>query len=88
MATINQAISAARMGRQSHISVIGHTDTDENSEPLSLRRAKAVEAALIGQGARAEAITVSGAGKDDLAVQTADHVKEPRNRRVVISLEP
>jgi OOP family OmpA-OmpF porin len=88
MATINQAISAARMGRQSHISVIGHTDTDENSEPLSLRRAKAVEAALVGQGARAEAITVTGAGKDDLAVQTADHVKEPRNRRVVISLEP
>jgi OOP family OmpA-OmpF porin len=88
MATIGQAISAARTGRQSHIAVVGHTDTEENSEPLSLRRANAVENALVAQGARTEAITVSGVGKDDLAVQTADHVKEPKNRRVVISLLP
>ncbi len=88
MATIGQAISAARTGHQSHITVVGYTDTEENSEPLSLRRANAVQSALVAQGARPEAITTSGVGKDDLAVPTADHVKEPKNRRVVISLVP
>jgi outer membrane protein OmpA-like peptidoglycan-associated protein len=88
MTTISQVIAAARSGRQSHITVVGHTDTDEDSERLSVRRANAVEAALVEQGARSSAISTSGVGKDDPAVQTGDHVKEPKNRRVVISLVP
>jgi OOP family OmpA-OmpF porin len=88
MANIAQAIAAARSGRQSHISVVGHTDAAEDNKALSIRRADAVEKALVAQGARADAITVSGVGKDDPAVQTAEHVKEPKNRRVVISLVP
>jgi OOP family OmpA-OmpF porin len=88
MANIAQAIAAARSGRQSHINVVGHTDAAEDNRALSIRRADAVEKALVQQGARADAITVSGVGKDDPAVQTADHVKEPKNRRVVISLVP
>lgn len=88
LSIIGQAIAAARTGRQSHINVVGHTDTEEDSRELSLHRADAVEAALIEQGARAEAVTVSGVGKDDLAVQTDDHVKEAKNRRVVITLVP
>ncbi|HTW35554.1 MAG TPA: OmpA family protein [Rhizomicrobium sp.] len=77
LSVIGDAINAARQGRQSHISVVGHSDTGEAGQ-LSLKRADAVEKALIAQGARADAISVSGAGKDE----------EPRNRVVVISLLP
>jgi outer membrane protein OmpA-like peptidoglycan-associated protein len=88
LATISQAIAAARTGRQAHITVVGHSDTDENSEPLSLKRANAVKDALVLQGARGDAIQAKGVGQDDLAAQTGDHVREPKNRRVVITLVP
>jgi outer membrane protein OmpA-like peptidoglycan-associated protein len=88
MANIAQVIAAARSGRQSHITVVGHTDAAEDSHELSVRRADAVERALVAQGARSDAIAASGVGKDDPAVPTADHVKEAKNRRVVITLVP
>jgi hypothetical protein len=77
LSVVSQAIDAARQGRQSHIAVVGHTDTGEAGQ-LALRRADAVEKALVSQGARADAISVSGAGKDE----------EPHNHVVVISLLP
>jgi outer membrane protein OmpA-like peptidoglycan-associated protein len=77
LSVVSQAIDAARQGRQSHITVVGHTDTGE-AGTLSLKRADAVEKALVSQGARASAISVSGAGKDE----------EPHSRVVVISLLP
>lgn len=78
LSVISQAIDAARQGRQSHISVVGHSDAKEDSAALSLKRADAVEKALVAQGARADAITASSAGKDEA----------PRDRVVVISLLP
>jgi OOP family OmpA-OmpF porin len=87
-ATIAQIIAAARAGKQSHITVVGHADTAEKSIPLSEKRADAVKAALVQLGAREAAIAASGAGTDDPAVQTDDNVKEPKNRRVVITLVP
>ena len=86
LSVVAQAINAARTGRQSRIQVIGHTDGAENSRALSLRRAEAVEAALVQQGARPEAIAVSGVGKSDPAVP--GDAREPKNRRVVITLVP
>lgn len=77
LSVVSQAIDAARQGRQSHISVVGHSDKGEAGQ-MSLRRADAVEKALVSQGARADAISVSGAGKDE----------EPHDRVVVISLLP
>jgi OOP family OmpA-OmpF porin len=77
LAVVSQAIDAARQGRQSHITVVGHADAGETGQ-LSLRRADAVEKALVSQGARADAISVSAAGKDE----------EPHSRVVVISLLP
>jgi OOP family OmpA-OmpF porin len=77
LSVIGEAISAARNGRQSHITVVGHADAGE-AGGLSLKRADAVEKALIAQGARADAISVSGAGKDE----------GPHDRVVVISLLP
>jgi len=78
LSIVSQAIDAARQGRQSHIAVVGHSDTAESGQPLSLKRADAVEKALVAQGARADAISVSSAGKDE----------EPHSRVVVISLLP
>ncbi|HUO94088.1 MAG TPA: OmpA family protein [Rhizomicrobium sp.] len=78
LSVVSQAIDAARQGRQSRITVVGHSDAKEASQPLSLKRADAVEKALVLQGARPEAISVSGADKD----------QEPHERVVVISLLP
>lgn len=79
LATISQAIAAARSGRQGHITVVGHSDSAENSQKLALRRAEAVKNALVLQGARAEAVEATAAGKDETA--NAD-------RHAVITLVP
>jgi len=39
-------------------------------------------------GARRPALHASGVGETDLAVPTEDGVKEARNRRTVITLQP
>jgi len=91
LSVLQQAIDAARQGRQSTIDVVGHTDTSGSADynmKLSVRRADVVRDALVTMGARADAIKVSGVGESDLAVQTPDGVKEAKNRRTVITLVP
>jgi OOP family OmpA-OmpF porin len=91
LSVLQQAIAAARTGRQTRISIVGHTDTSGTvayNQSLSVKRANVVKEALVDLGARATAIESSGVGKTDLAIQTADGIKEPRNRRGVISLLP
>lgn len=88
---ISQAVAAAKAGGQSRITIVGHTDTSGSVEynlKLSERRAGVVKDTMVQMGARPEAIQVSGVGKSGLAVQTADGVKEARNRRAVITLLP
>jgi outer membrane protein OmpA-like peptidoglycan-associated protein len=88
---ISAAIDAARRGQQSHINVVGHTDTSGSADfnqKLSERRASVVKDVLVQMGARAEAIQTSGVGEGDLAVATGDGVKEAKNRRSVITLTP
>jgi outer membrane protein OmpA-like peptidoglycan-associated protein len=53
-----------------------------------VRRANVVKEALVDMGARRESIQTSGVGESDLAVQTGDGVKEPKNRRAVVTLQP
>ena len=91
LTTLQQAISTARAGGQSRITIVGHTDTSGSAgynQRLSVKRANVVEEALVDLGARREAISVSGVGESDLAVQTGDGVKEPKNRRAVVTLVP
>jgi outer membrane protein OmpA-like peptidoglycan-associated protein len=91
LAVITNAINTARAGGQSHITVVGHTDTSGSAaynQRLSVRRANVVVEALVDMGARRAAIQASGVGKTDLAVTTPDGVKEAKNRRSVISLIP
>jgi OOP family OmpA-OmpF porin len=84
IATAAQAIKA---GGAIKIDVTGFTDTvgtvDYNIK-LSYRRADAVEQELVRDGVPAGNIAVSGKGKTDLLVPTADGVREPKNRRAVI----
>jgi OOP family OmpA-OmpF porin len=78
LSTISQAIAAARTGRQSRIIVVGHMASTETGQALAQHRADAVEKALVDQGARADAITATAAGKDE----------EPKDRLAVITLVP
>ena len=91
LAVLTQAVDTARAGGQSRITIVGHTDTsgdDGYNRRLSLRRAKVAMEAMIDIGARRAAISISGVGQSDLAVQTGDGVREAKNRRDVITLLP
>jgi outer membrane protein OmpA-like peptidoglycan-associated protein len=91
IAVLHKAIEAAYHGRQSHITVVGHTDTSGTealNKSLSLGRAKAVKAALVHMGARPAAVRISGVGEAGLAVQTPNGVPNAQNRRTVITLLP
>jgi OOP family OmpA-OmpF porin len=88
---LDNVIAAARTGGQTNITIVGHTDTsgsNEYNQHLSVRRANVVVEALVQMGARKPAIHASGVGETDLAVQTEDNVKEAKNRRTVITLQP
>ena len=86
-AVVQQAAAAARSAPLTHITVTGHTDTvgsAEYNQRLSERRAVVVRDELIKDGVPADEIAARGVGKNELALPTADGVKEPRNRRSVI----
>jgi outer membrane protein OmpA-like peptidoglycan-associated protein len=88
---LTEVINTARTGGQANINVVGHTDTSgsaEYNQRLSVKRANVVVEALVDMGARRAAIHASGVGETDLAVQTGDNVKEAKNRRTVITLQP
>jgi len=72
------------------ISVIGHTDavgSVEYNDKLSLQRAEHVRAELISRGVPEASISVSGRGKRELLIPTADGIAEPQNRRVEINVQ-
>lgn len=69
------------------IVVIGHTDrvgTVQSNDALSLQRAHAVRALVIGRGFPAALVQAVGRGERDPVVPTDDEVAEPRNRRAEI----
>jgi len=71
------------------ISVIGHTDTigtHEYNYQLSLRRARKVADLLAKQGVDRNILDIESHGEDNLLVKTGDQVREPRNRRVEITV--
>ena len=91
LTVLTNVINTARTGGQSHIAIVGHTDTsgsNDYNQRLSVHRANVVVEALVDMGARRNAIKASGVGENDLAVATGDNVKEAKNRRAVIDLTP
>jgi hypothetical protein len=82
-----KAVEEYRQTGNARITVTGHTDTSGSAAynlQLSQRRAETVAAEMIRQGVPASEIETIGRGEEDLLVPTADGVREPRNRRVVI----
>ncbi len=88
---IGEAMETARVGGHGEIVLGGHTDTSGPAgynDTLSLRRAEVVKATMVELGALPDAIRVIAYGETQLAVPTADGVREALNRRVEIQLVP
>lgn len=84
---LDGVVSAALNRPGADITVTGHTDTrggTGDNDALSMRRAQEIKQLLVSRGFPAQRIEAIGRGEREPAVQTADNVDEPRNRRVVI----
>jgi len=89
LVVIKEAAAAFKSQKASRADVAGYADRSgpaRYNDRLSSLRAEAVGEALIKAGVPEAAVTISAFGESDLAVQTPDGKKEPRNRRVVIRL--
>ncbi len=87
---INQIAMDFEDQGQPVVDVVGFTDTSgsaQYNQALSIRRANAVEQALLDAGIPADQINISGRGENDLLVQTPDGVREPSNRRAEIRFQ-
>lgn len=86
---LNRVADAAEDREDAEVSATGFTDTvgpEDYNQDLSFRRAQAVQDALANRGIDEDRIGTAARGENELAVDTADGVREPRNRRVEISL--
>ncbi len=82
-------IIADWLGASDTLVLVGHADRsgpEPYNQSLSERRTKAATQALAAQGIAAERIQGSAVGESDPLVPTADGVREPRNRRVVVTI--
>ena len=71
------------------VQVTGYTDTlgsEDDNDALSQRRAEEVLAALAEQGLDRAMMSAVGRGERELRVKTDDGVREPANRRVVVTV--
>lgn len=88
-ATLDDVVAAVQAAGTSALSLVGHADTVgsvQYNQGLSEARARRVANALVDRGVPANSMTLAGRSENDLAVQTGDNVREPRNRRVEITL--
>lgn len=87
LALLPEIASTITLRSSRDIGVHGHSDrvgAKEYNDALSLRRAQAVRALLIGLGVDEAIIETSSHGEGNPVVPTADDVAEPRNRRVEV----
>ena len=87
---IEEAAKQAKKGKYVVIELTGHADLsgpEKYNETLSLKRAEGAKTALILQGIEGSKISVEARGERDPEIQTADGVRERRNRRVVIIIK-
>jgi outer membrane protein OmpA-like peptidoglycan-associated protein len=84
-----EALAEAARRPAPEIAVVGHTDRsapDDYNARLALRRAKTIRDQLIRLGAKPEMIEVSSHGERNPLVPTPDGAREPRNRRVELTV--
>lgn len=85
---VAEAVRDAKASGARRVAVIGHADRvggDGYNMDLSLRRAEAVRREMVRDGFDESLIIVDGRGDHDLAVPTDQGVRDPENRRAVIS---
>ena len=88
-AVLKAATAAAKSGKPSVISVIGHTDlagSGNYNSKLAETRANVVATALGKMGVPANLMTIGSFGENQPAVKTDDGAKEAGNRRVEITI--
>jgi outer membrane protein OmpA-like peptidoglycan-associated protein len=71
------------------VQITGHTDrldSEASNDRLSIKRARSIKEMLIAKGLESEFIRVVGRGERELLVHTQDGVREPRNRRVEVTI--
>lgn len=87
---ISVAVSDSRDCGSARFAVVGHDDTSQSPErakELSLQRANAVRSKIIDFGGIDPSfVTAEGRGDTDLARPTRDGVREPLNRRAIVTL--
>ncbi len=86
---LENAARHAQRGGVVAIGVTGHSDSSGSAsynEKLSLARAKAVKDVLVDMGLSSEEVTTYGKGETVPLIQTADGIREAKNRRAVIVL--
>ncbi|MEB3416416.1 OmpA family protein [Alteriqipengyuania sp. WL0013] len=89
-ANLRGLVSQAQACGWTRFSVVGHTDTsgsDAYNDALSLDRANAVAGDMAELGIGMDRMAVSARGENDLQKSTADGVREPDNRRVVVTAQ-
>lgn len=88
--TVTAIASAYGARSGDDMNIVGHTDTSGSNDynlALSQRRADAVARALAGEGVSQGVMDEAAVGEVAPAVQTGDGVREPLNRRVVVTIE-
>ncbi|MGB3721311.1 MAG: OmpA family protein [Pacificimonas sp.] len=88
-AEIDQIVAAYGQYASPEIRVIGHTDTTggaDANDALSLERAQAIRDKLVAEGVPSDIIEIASHGESDLLIDTADETREPRNRRVEVTI--
>lgn len=87
---IGNITTAVKERKRARVTVSGHTDragADGYNNRLAERRVEAVANALSQDGIADARVSLRYFGETLLAVQTEDGVREPRNRRVVVTVE-
>ncbi|MBI1363004.1 MAG: OmpA family protein [Proteobacteria bacterium] len=89
MEVVQKLVDAVRNGSTTRITVVGYADRAGPAAynmDLSMRRALAVERALLQEGFPKELIEATGVGEKNLPLKTADGVASARNRVVKIEV--
>ena len=88
--TLAQNISRIKACNASTIKVVGYTDTSGSPKynlGLSQKRAQVVVDALTAAGLPGAIISADAAGESNLDKPTKDGVREPLNRRSVVTVQ-
>ncbi|MCG8490782.1 MAG: OmpA family protein [Sneathiellales bacterium] len=87
---IQEAIDYVKNFKRPRVTIAGYTDTSgskEYNQALSNRRSEALAITAMDMGLDPKNVVMRSYGEDRLGVQTADGVKEQKNRRAVITVE-